>query len=94
VVVVNVTRIAIEVVMFIYIASLFMYIARLIKGPTLFDKVLAVNAFSYDLMMFMALIAIYTENPYMASPMVLVALWAFALDMYISKIVEYGDIGE
>jgi hypothetical protein len=30
----------------------------------------------------------------MASPIVLVALWAFALDMYISKIVEYGDIGE
>jgi multicomponent Na+:H+ antiporter subunit F len=93
-VVVDVIRIVIEVVVFIYIASFFLYIVRLIKGPTLFDKVLVVDAFSYDLMVFMALIAIYTGNPYMASPMVLVALWAFALDMYISKIVEYGDIGE
>lgn len=90
----NVARIVIEVVILIYIGSLFLYIVRLIRGPTLFDKVIAVDAFSYDLMVFMALIAIYTENPYIASPMILVALWTFALDTYISKIVEYGDIGE
>jgi len=43
-------------------------------------------------MVLMALIAIYMENPYTATPMVLVVIWAIALDMYISKIVEYRDI--
>lgn len=84
----------IEVVIFIYIVSLVLYVIRLVKSPTIFDKIMVVDAFSYDLTVFMALIALYTGNPYMATPIVLVALWAFALDMYISKLVEYGDVGE
>lgn len=89
-----VTRFVIEIVVFIYIVSALMFFVRIMRGPTLFDRVVAVDALSYDLTVFMALIALYTARPFMAVPMVLVALWAYALDLYISKFVEHEEMGE
>ncbi|MEL9940809.1 MAG: monovalent cation/H+ antiporter complex subunit F [Ignisphaera sp.] len=86
-------NVVIEMILLIYIIALILYVVRLVKGFTIFDKVIAVDAASYDLIVFMSLIALYTGNYYMATPMILLALWAFALDLYISKLVEYGDVG-
>ncbi|MEM1645544.1 MAG: monovalent cation/H+ antiporter complex subunit F [Ignisphaera sp.] len=92
-IVLNVTQV-LEIAIFIYIASMVMFFVRILRGPTIFDRVIAVDALSCDLTVFMALIALYTENPYIAFPMVFIALWAYVLDLYISKYLEFKDIGE
>lgn len=80
-------------VVLVYMVSAFIYIARVIRGPTLYDRVLAIDALSYDLTVFMALLAYYTRQFYVATPIIIVALWGFALDLYVSKIIEKREIG-
>lgn len=88
------TWLAIEIVIIVYIVSAAIFFVRIVKGPTIFDRVVAIDALSYDLTVFMALIALYTARPFIAVPMILVALWAYALDLYISKFVEHEEMGE
>lgn len=90
----KVTQFAIEMVIVIYVTSAIMFFIRILKGPTIFDRVIAVDALSYDLTVFMALIALYSAKPFIAVPMILIALWAYALDLYISKFVEHEEMGE
>lgn len=68
-----------------YLASAALLLARAIRGPTLFDRILAVDALSYDLTVFMALVALHTGRPVIAGPMILLSLWAFTLDLYTLK---------
>ncbi|MEM0065940.1 MAG: monovalent cation/H+ antiporter complex subunit F, partial [Sulfolobales archaeon] len=89
----NVTQV-LEMVIFVYIASMVMFFVRILRGPTIFDRVIAVDALSCDLAVFMALIALYTGNPHIAFPMIFIALWAYVLDLYVSKYLEFKDIGE
>ncbi|MEM1969775.1 MAG: monovalent cation/H+ antiporter complex subunit F [Sulfolobales archaeon] len=89
----NVTQV-LEMVIFVYIASMVMFFVRILRGPTIFDRVIAVDALSCDLAVFMALIALYTGNPHIAFPMIFIALWAYVLDLYVSKYLEFRDIGE
>lgn len=83
-----------EAVILIYIASMVIFLVRILRGPTIFDRVIAVDALSSDLTVFMALIALYTENTYIAFSMIFIALWAYVLDLYVSKYLEFKDIGE
>ncbi|MEM1686904.1 MAG: monovalent cation/H+ antiporter complex subunit F [Zestosphaera sp.] len=83
-----------EVTIVIYMTSMVLFLLRVLKGPTIFDRVIAVDALSCDLTVFMALIALYTGRYLIAFPMALIALWAYALDLYVSKYVEFEDIGE
>lgn len=89
-----VTQFVIEFVITIYIISAIMFFISIVKGPTIFDRVIAIDALSYDLTVFIALIALYIARPFTAMPMVLIALWTYALDLYISKSIEYNEVGE
>lgn len=89
-----VTRYVLELTISIYLVSAVLLFIRIIKGPTVFDRVIAVDALSCDLTVFIALIALYIEKPFIAIPMILIALWAYALDLYISKSIEFEEIGE
>lgn len=73
-----------EVFVAIYLIAAALFIVRVIRGPTLFDKLIAVDSLSYDLSVFMALIALYTGRHILAVCIVAIALWAYALDVYIS----------
>lgn len=84
----------VELVLIMYLLSAVILLIRIIRGPTIFDRIVAVDALSYDLTVFMALIAFYINRPLAATPMVLVALWAYALDICVSKAIEYKEIGE
>lgn len=90
----DLTMFIVEVVIFIYLASAIMFLARIIRGPTLFDRIVAVDALSYDLTVFMALLALYTGRSLIAAPMILISLWTYALDIYVLKFIEYGEMGE
>lgn len=84
----------VEFTLILYLFSAIMFLVRVVRGPTIFDRIAAVDALSYDLTVFMALVAFYVGRPLAATPMVLIALWAYALDIYISKAIEYREIGE
>ncbi|MEM1532516.1 MAG: monovalent cation/H+ antiporter complex subunit F [Desulfurococcaceae archaeon] len=84
----------VEALIIVYLASATMLLIRVIRGPTLFDRVAAVDALSYDLTVFMALLALYTGRLLVATPMILISLWAYALDIYVLKFTEYGEMGE
>lgn len=83
-----------EVMMVVYIASAILFVLRTIKGPTVFDRVIAVDSLSYDLAVFMALIALYTGRYVLAVCMIPIALWAYVLDIYVSQYVERKVRGE
>ncbi|MEM1651307.1 MAG: monovalent cation/H+ antiporter complex subunit F [Zestosphaera sp.] len=89
----DVTKV-LEIAIFAYAVSMVMFFVRILRGPTIFDRVIAVDALSCDLAVFMALIALYTGNPHIAFPMIFIALWAYVLDLYVSKYLEFKDIGE
>jgi len=84
----------IEVVVLAYLVSATLFVVRAIRGPTVFDRVLAVDALSYDLAVFMALLALYLGEPMIAIGAVVLTLWIYSLDIYISKYVESEGIGD
>ena len=84
----------IEVVVLAYLVSATLFVVRAIRGPTVFDRVLAVDALSYDLAVFMALLALYLGEPTIAIGAVVLTLWVYSLDIYISKYVESEGIGD
>jgi len=80
--------------MVVYMTSAVLFVLRTIRGPTVFDRVIAVDSLSYDLVVFMAMIALYTGRYVLAVCMVPIALWAYALDIYVSWYVEQKVKGE
>lgn len=78
----------------IFIAAYTLYLVRVIKGPTLPDRVLAVDAFFFDVTVFIAVIGIILKQPYMMVTAIIFALWAYALDVYIAKYIERGEMGD
>ncbi|MEM3926886.1 MAG: monovalent cation/H+ antiporter complex subunit F [Desulfurococcaceae archaeon] len=76
-----------------YIVAAILYSYRAIKGPTIPDIVLAIDCISYDLAVFLAILALYYRSPIMISPAIILALWAYLLDIYISKHLIAREIG-
>lgn len=54
------------VLLALYFTSFILYIVRLLKGPTLPDRVLALDSLGYDLATFMLVLSIYLNSPMMA----------------------------
>ncbi len=86
-----ITRV-IEVVILLYLVSTVMFLIRTVRGPTIFDRVLAVDALSYDLAVFMSLLALYLGEPLLAVNVVILTLWIYALDIIVSKYMEYEKV--
>jgi multicomponent Na+:H+ antiporter subunit F len=78
----------------IFLISASLYVVRLIKGPTIPDMILAVDCLSYDVSLFMALLAIYFRSPFLIVGAISLALWAYALDLYAAKWMEGRELGE
>jgi len=81
------------VLLALYFASFILYIVRLLKGPTLSDRVLALDSLGYDLAAFMLVLSIYLNSPMMAVCALSLALWIYAVDIYIAKYLEAREIG-
>ncbi len=78
----------------IYIVAFVLYIVRALKGPTIPDIVLAVDALSYDLAAFLAILAVYLRSPLLIPCAIVLALWIYALDVYVAKYLEAREVGE
>ncbi|MEM1644438.1 MAG: monovalent cation/H+ antiporter complex subunit F [Ignisphaera sp.] len=78
----------------IFITSIVLYTIRLLKGPTIPDMVIAVDALSYDMAVFLAVLSILFKSPILISCAIILMLWAYALDIYVAKYLEAKEFGE
>jgi len=78
----------------IFIIALVLYLIRILKGPTLPDRVLAIDALTFDLVVFLAVLSIYFKSPILSITGVVLALWAYALDIFVAKYLERKEMGE
>lgn len=78
----------------LFIASIILYTVRLLKGPTIPDMVIAVDALSYDVAVLLAVLSIVFRSPILISCAIILMLWAYALDIYVAKYLEAKEFGE
>lgn len=78
----------------IYLTAFTLYSVRAVKGPTISDSVLAIDAMSYDLAAFITILSILFRSPILIAVAIVLALWVFALDIYVAKYLESREMGE
>lgn len=78
----------------VFIASIILYLIRALKGPTIPDMVIAIDAVSYDIAVFLAVLAVYFRSPILIPCVIVLMLWAYALDIYVAKYLESKEMGE
>lgn len=78
----------------IFIASIILYAVRALRGPTIPDMVIAIDAISYDIAVFLAVLAVYFKSPILIPCVIVLMLWAYALDIYVAKYLESKEMGE
>jgi multicomponent Na+:H+ antiporter subunit F len=76
-----------------YLTSFLLYMIRVVKGPTLSDRVLAVDSLGYDLAAFMVVLSVLLKAPLMIVSALALALWIYALDIYVAKYLEAREMG-
>lgn len=81
------------ILLIVYIISFTLYLVRIIKGPSISDRVLAIDALGYDLAAFMVILSIYLKSPLIAVCALSLSLWIFVLDIYVAKYLEAKEIG-
>ncbi len=78
----------------VFIVAFILYTIRALKGPTISDQVLAIDAMSYDLAAFLVILAIFFREPILIGTAIVLALWIYSLDIYVSKYLEKKEMGE
>ncbi|MGC8982963.1 MAG: monovalent cation/H+ antiporter complex subunit F [Desulfurococcaceae archaeon] len=77
----------------LYVLAVVLYTFRLVRGPTIPDAVLAADCIAYDLAVFLTALALYYKTPFMIAPPIMLALWAYLLDIYVSKYLASREVG-
>lgn len=77
----------------LYILAVVLYSVRLVRGPTVPDTVLAADCMAFDLAVFLAALSLYYKTPFMVAPPLMLALWAYLLDIYVSKYLISKEVG-
>ncbi|MCS7109028.1 MAG: monovalent cation/H+ antiporter complex subunit F [Sulfolobales archaeon] len=78
----------------IFVTAYILYFIRILKGPTIPDRVLAVDALAFDLVVFLIVLGIYFKSPILPATAVVLALWTYAFDIFIAKYLERREMGE
>jgi len=77
-----------------YLIAVIMYVVRALKGPTIPDRVLAIDCLGYVLATFLVIFSVYLKSPLIIACAIVLALWIYALDVYMSKYLEKRELGE
>ena len=75
------------------LAAMSITLIRALRGPTLYDRVLAVNSFGTLTVLLIALHGFLTERPEFLDIALLYALINFIGTVAVLKFFEYGDLG-
>jgi len=78
----------------VFLTAVVLYCVRIVKGPTIPDMVLAVDALSFDLAAFMCLLALYFKSAFLIAGAMILALWAYALDIFVAKYYIKRELGD
>jgi multicomponent Na+:H+ antiporter subunit F len=78
----------------VYVTAFILYTIRALKGPTIPDQVLAIDAMSYDLAAFLVILSILFREPILIGTAIVLALWIYSLDIYVAKYLEKKEMGE
>ena len=78
----------------LYIVAIVLYAIRVLKGPTVSDRVLAVDALGFDLAAFLTILSVLFKAPIMVTTALVLALWIYALDIYVAKYLESREMGD
>ncbi len=78
----------------LYMLAFILYIARAMTVHSVPDKVLAIDALGYDLAVFLVLLSILFKSPILIPCAIVLALWIYALDIYVAKYLEAKELGE
>jgi len=68
-------------------------LARALLGPTLYDRILAINAFGTKTVLIIALYGFLTARPEFMDIALVYALINFIGTVAVLKFFEYGDLG-
>ena len=75
------------------LAAMAITLVRALRGPTVYDRVLAVNSFGTLTVVVLALHGFLTERPEFLDIALLYALINFIGTVAVLKFFEYGDLG-
>ena len=74
--------------------SYVLYLVVAYRGPTISDRVLAADVFFYSTSILFGIVGILVRSPVMTACTVVLVLWAYALDIYVAKYLERGELGD
>jgi len=75
------------------LVAMLLALGRALLGPTLYDRILAVNAFGTITVLFIAIFGFLTERPEFLDIALVYALINFITTIAVLKFFEYGDLG-
>ena len=75
------------------LVSMSLAMARAIMGPTVYDRVLAVNTFGTKTVLLIAVLGFLTERPEFLDLAIAYALINFISTIAVLKFFEYRDLG-
>ena len=78
---------------FAVLIGMAMLLARAFLGPTIYDRILAVNNFGTKTVLVIALYGFLTDRPEFLDIAIVYALCNFIATIAVLKYFEYGDLG-
>ncbi len=75
------------------LVSMSLALTRAILGPTVYDRVLAVNTFGTKTVLLIAVLGFLTERPDFLDLAIVYALINFIATIAVLKFFEFGDLG-
>lgn len=73
--------------------TMFMAIVRALAGPTVFDRILAVNMFGTKTVLLIAVLGFLTDRPDFLDIALVYALINFIGTIAVLKFLKFGDLG-
>lgn len=78
----------------VYMVSIVLLLIRVFKGPTIGDQVLAIDVITYFTVFLFVILSISFREPILTVTAIPLALWVYALDLYIAKYLEKGELSD
>ena len=81
------------VVIIVLLIAMLLVLLRALRGPSLFDRLLAVNSFGTKIILFIAVYGFFTGRPDFLDIAILYALMNYIATVAVLKFFEYDDLG-
>ncbi|KGL39886.1 MULTISPECIES: Na(+)/H(+) antiporter subunit F1 [Listeria] len=86
--------IVLSIGLLLYSISIFLYLYRILKGPTTSDKVVALDSIGMNLVAIVALLSMLLDTSAYLDVILLIALLAFIGTVSFAKFIEKGKVIE